>query len=586
MISPSVREDQERRAVDIEADEESLARPSGSSESSTAVSLLGTSCNEDLNELVEWLNSADLVPNSTVIMSLAKALKVLIDTMMSGLRSELNCLNERDHIKSNLFTKQPSQCSKEKFLHKLYLNPYFRDRRLFIPVPNVDTRKRRKLCLPSMLTTTLMKWSDQEVLLLSYAVRESIKCALANKLTEEYNNMVADLQLLKKSSEENEQLEEAVKSSEQALSEFRKQLEDPEWQEKIIEETYNDAAFASSIEWDQVAETVKNGQTKRYPNERTEAECRSAWLYAYAPWINKGDWSKKEVEDLLSIAEEHKFTNWIAIAEKLGTGRTAFACVQKYVQERDDKNGKGSCWTPEEDEKLLEVAKIYTRGDHVLWRPVAFNFEKRDATQCRQRYEALNVRRGHWTEEEDRLLLQAVKRHGRKSWAAIAVHVPDRSAVQCRARYMDVLDKGVKLSSWTKLEDEILMLGFETFGRCWTKISNLIVGRTGNQVKMRFRALERIKRNLYSDSYELQLLAKDRAGKLKRQRRAAMRRELLSDSSEEESKEEVPSLSSLQDFLSTLDESERKAIELGLSKIKDRYIDKERKSQRNTKSEA
>ncbi|CDW57175.1 Myb DNA-bind 6 and Myb DNA-binding domain contain ing protein [Trichuris trichiura] len=348
-------------------------------------------------------------------MSLAKALKVLIDTMMTHLRSELNCLDERINVKSNLFTKRQGECSKEKFLHKLYVNPYFRD--------------------------------------------------------EQYNNMLADLQ-------------------------FRKQLEDPEWQEKVIEETFNDAA--------------------------SEAECRSAWLYAYAPWIKRGDWSEKEVADLLSIAEEHKFRNWIAIAEKLGTGRTAFACVQKYVQELDDKNGKGGCWTPEEDKKLLELVSFFSKGDHVLWRPVAFNLENRDATQCRQRYEALHVRRGHWTEEEDRLLLQAVKRHGKKSWAAVAAQVPDRSAVQCRARYKDVLDKGVKLSSWTKLEDEILMLGFKTFGRCWTKISNLIVGRTGNQVKMRFRALEKIKKKLCSDSYQLQLLAKDRAGKLKRERRAAI----------------------------------------------------------------
>uniref|UniRef100_A0A5S6QCL1 snRNA-activating protein complex subunit 4 n=1 Tax=Trichuris muris TaxID=70415 RepID=A0A5S6QCL1_TRIMR len=524
--------------------------------------------NDDLKELITWLRSSELVPSVPVVLSLLEALKMLSMTMIRCVKEEMRNLEKRIRLNSQLWCLVPGKYPEDKFLHMLYLNPYFRDDRRFIPMPNRDTVTRKKLGLANMLVTPLTKWSDEEVSLLSKGVKEALRTAMLEKISEECSRKMGLLKVLEKKEPRNMIIKNYIALVKQSLDRAKGDLEQVESYGKKFDEAFNDPSFPYAIEWDQVADVIRSGQSKRYPNERSEVECRSAWLYTFAPWINRDSWSNEELCKLLCIAKEKKEKDWDAIALELGTGRTAFACLQKYVHESRGKNAKG--WSKEEDESLLELVPAYSIGDHVMWRTVAFQLDGRNATQCRQRYEALRVRRGHWTEEEDKLLLKAVKELGKTSWVAVAAQVRDRSAVQCRARYMDVLARPIRLTAWTEIEDEILMLGFKAFGRFWTKISNLLVGRTGNQVKMRFRALEKIRRKLYSNSYEQQLMAKDRAGKVKVQRRLALRHEMLGELPQEESGE-VPSLSSLESFLSTLKGPTRHAIEVGLTQIIDKY---------------
>lgn len=44
-----------------------------------------------------------------------------------------------------------------------------------------------------------------------------------------------------------------------------------------------------------------------------------------------------------------------------------------------------------------------------------------------------------WTEEEDKLLFEAVNIHGPHKWSLIARHVPDRTPVQCSTRWLGAL---------------------------------------------------------------------------------------------------------------------------------------------------
>ena len=61
-----------------------------------------------------------------------------------------------------------------------------------------------------------------------------------------------------------------------------------------------------------------------------------------------------------------------------------------------------------------------------------------------------------WSEEEDKLLLNAVEKYGPKNWKSIATEVPNRNHVQCLQRYKKVLKPGLKRGGWTPQEDELL----------------------------------------------------------------------------------------------------------------------------------
>lgn len=71
----------------------------------------------------------------------------------------------------------------------------------------------------------------------------------------------------------------------------------------------------------------------------------------------------------------------------------------------------------------------------------------RDNTQCMQRYTKVlrpGIKKGTWSSEEDRLLLEWVKRLGTGNWEEIAMHIEGRSAGKCRERYTNYIGPDVK----------------------------------------------------------------------------------------------------------------------------------------------
>ena len=91
-----------------------------------------------------------------------------------------------------------------------------------------------------------------------------------------------------------------------------------------------------------------------------------------------------------------------------------------------------------------------------------------------------------WKREEDEKLLQAVEIHGTKKWHLVAQSVPNRTRKQCRERYFNHLDPEIKKKPWTDEEDRILIEARKEYGNRWTLIKNKLVGRTANQVKNRY----------------------------------------------------------------------------------------------------
>ena len=91
-----------------------------------------------------------------------------------------------------------------------------------------------------------------------------------------------------------------------------------------------------------------------------------------------------------------------------------------------------------------------------------------------------------WTDEEDELIAQGVKSMGDRAWTLISRTLNDRTGKQCRDRWKNVLNPGVKKGNWTEDEDRILFETQKKVGNFWAAIAKRLPGRTDLQVKNRF----------------------------------------------------------------------------------------------------
>ena len=83
------------------------------------------------------------------------------------------------------------------------------------------------------------------------------------------------------------------------------------------------------------------------------------------------------------------------------------------------------------------------------------------------------VQRSTWAKQEDETLTSLVGLSGPKNWTYIASCLPGRNAQQCRERWHQQLDPNIKRDSWTEEEDRILMDAHKELGSAWVEISKV-----------------------------------------------------------------------------------------------------------------
>ncbi|KAG1171261.1 hypothetical protein G6F70_005088 [Rhizopus microsporus] len=150
-------------------------------------------------------------------------------------------------------------------------------------------------------------------------------------------------------------------------------------------------------------------------------------------------------------------------------------------------------WTPEEDNLLRLAVQLY--GDKTeKWSKIAACVPGRTNKNCRKRwFHSLDpsLRKGAWTDEEDQLLREGVSKYPNQ-WSKIADMLEGRTDDQCAKRWRESLDPSIDRSEWTAEEDKRLMEKYEEYGSQWQKIAYFFEGRPGLHCRNRWRKLQRM----------------------------------------------------------------------------------------------
>ncbi|CAL9133984.1 unnamed protein product [Musa acuminata var. zebrina] len=98
--------------------------------------------------------------------------------------------------------------------------------------------------------------------------------------------------------------------------------------------------------------------------------------------------------------------------------------------------------------------------------------------------EKVGLRRGAWSAEEDRILVEYIQRHGHGNWRAMPKKAGLlRCGKSCRLRWTNYLRPDIRRGNFTTEEEDTIISLHEKLGNKWSAIAASLPGRTDNEIK-------------------------------------------------------------------------------------------------------